>query len=153
MGCLRAPVPQFDRTMLRICSAPQLGPFVGASLNGPSNNARRRAARPHLLSSTVPEPRHKSRAGHPIPDMQEEISSVISLQAHGRRPASRRGRDRLPDRRHPLTNTLSRPERMEKRANLEGASYCGMRHELRPQFACAVFQLRLAVSSLYNSQM
>ena len=27
-----------------------------------SNSARRRAARPHLLSGTVPEPRHKSSA-------------------------------------------------------------------------------------------
>jgi len=28
MECLHAPVPQFDRTMLRLCSAVQLGPFA-----------------------------------------------------------------------------------------------------------------------------
>ena len=41
-------VPRLDRTMLRLRSAVQLGLF--ALINGPSNSARRRAARPHRLS-------------------------------------------------------------------------------------------------------
>lgn len=62
IGCPHAWVLRFDRTMLRRCSAVPLGPLA-LRVNGPSNSARRRAARPHQLSSTVPEPRHKSHAG------------------------------------------------------------------------------------------
>jgi hypothetical protein len=42
-------VPQPDRTMLRLCSAVQLGPLA-IHVNGPSDSARRREARPHPLS-------------------------------------------------------------------------------------------------------
>ena len=49
--CPHTPVPQFDRTVLRLCLAVQLGPLA-LRVNGPSNSARRRGARPHRLSST-----------------------------------------------------------------------------------------------------
>jgi hypothetical protein len=67
MGYPYTPVPQFDRTVLRLCSAVQLGPLA-LRMNGPSDSARRRAARPPRLSSPVPEPRHKSYEG--IPSLQ-----------------------------------------------------------------------------------
>jgi len=72
MGCPHTPVPQFDRTMLRLCSAVQLGPLA-LRVNGPSNSARRRAARPPWLFSTVPEPRHKSYEG--ITSLQDDNPS------------------------------------------------------------------------------
>jgi hypothetical protein len=49
--------------MLRLRSAVQLGPF--APVNGPSNSARRRAARPRRLSRTVSGAQHRSRAAVP----------------------------------------------------------------------------------------
>ncbi|HJT22420.1 MAG TPA: hypothetical protein VJ746_18250 [Nitrospira sp.] len=56
-----APVPRFDRTMLRLSSAVQLVPFfVSQERNlGQCSPSRER---PYRLSSTVPKPRHKSRA-------------------------------------------------------------------------------------------
>lgn len=42
-----------DRTRLRRCSAVQLGPSQ-LRVNGPSNSARRREARPHQLSQYGP---------------------------------------------------------------------------------------------------
>jgi predicted NUDIX family NTP pyrophosphohydrolase len=56
LRCLRSTVQCFAS-----CSAAQLGPLA-LRVNGPSDSARRRVARPHRLSSTVPEPRHKSYA-------------------------------------------------------------------------------------------
>ncbi len=70
MECPHTLVPRFDHTLLRLCSAVQRGPFQ-VSLNEPSNSARRRAARPAQLSSTVPEPRHKPVHGNPIPTVEE----------------------------------------------------------------------------------
>ena len=79
MGCPHTPVLRFDRTVLCLGSAVQLGPLA-LRVNGPSDSARRRAARPPRLSSlrisrvsarqgwvgeNVPEPRHKSYAGIP----------------------------------------------------------------------------------------
>ena len=49
MGRRTLKVPQLDRTMLRRCSAVQLGPLA-THINGPSDSARRREARPHPLS-------------------------------------------------------------------------------------------------------
>src|SRR4030095_6949512 len=118
MGCPHTPVPQFDRTMLRLCSALQLGPLA-LRVNGPSNSARRRAARPHWLSSTVPEPRHKSCAGHPILPRQERAGEKAPRptppeEATG--PCLQVGGKALP-----LTSThLLTLEEKRKRASLEG---------------------------------
>jgi hypothetical protein len=77
MGWPHTPLPQFDRTMLRLSSAAQLGPFA-LCVNGPSNSARRRATRPPRLSSTVPEPRHKSFAGIPFSQCEGECDDFAS---------------------------------------------------------------------------
>jgi len=59
---------------------------VRASQNGPSNSARRRAARPHLLSSTVPEPRHRSCAvSHPSQDEERSCCCGCLVQTASRR--------------------------------------------------------------------
>ena len=93
MGWPHTSVPQFDRTMLRLCSAVQLGPLA-LRVNGPANSARRRAARPHWLSSTVPEPRHKSCADHPIRACKRERRVVVASGAW-EKAASRRGQGRV----------------------------------------------------------
>ena len=84
IGCPHTSVPQ--STVQCFAAAPLLGP-LGLRCNGPSNSARRRAARPHQLSSLwtsrvsarqgwvgekVPEPRHKSYTGIPCPQLSDQ---------------------------------------------------------------------------------
>lgn len=66
-----APLPQFDRTVLHFGSATELVPSY-ATQDGTADSPSRRVARPPQLSSTVPEPRQKSREWPAIPNWIEK---------------------------------------------------------------------------------
>jgi len=85
-----APLPQFDRTVLRFGSAAELAPS-NATPDGTADSPRRRVARPPQLRSTVPEPRQKSRAWPAIPCQIEEESGRC-LAEEGRLLARQGGR-------------------------------------------------------------